>query len=46
LLCQQQGPQIFPAIDLNLAPQWEINFGPGLGLAGATDQGILKAILG
>jgi hypothetical protein len=28
----QQQHQIFPAIDLNLAPQWEINFGIGWGL--------------
>ena len=25
----QQQHQIFPAIDLNVAPQWEINFGLG-----------------
>ena len=31
----QQQHQIFPAIDLNIAPQWEINFGLGVGLAGA-----------
>jgi len=42
----QQQHQIFPAIDLNLAPQWEINFGIGWGLTGATDHLIAKMILG
>ena len=38
----QQQHQIFPAIDLNLAPQWEINFGLGVGLTGSTDHLIAK----
>ena len=42
----QQEHQIFPAIDLNIAPQWEINFGLGVGLTGATDHLIVKMILG
>ena len=42
----QQQHQILPAIDLNIAPQWEINFGLGLGLTGATDHLIAKMILG
>ena len=42
----QQQQQIFPAIDLNIAPQWEINFGLGVGLTGATDHLIGKMILG
>jgi hypothetical protein len=41
----QQQHQIFPAIDLNIAPQWEINFGVGVGLTGATAL-IAKMILG
>ena len=41
-----QQHQIFPAIDLNIAPQWEINFGLGVGLTGATDHLIAKMILG
>jgi hypothetical protein len=32
----QQQHQIFPAIDLNIAPQWELNFGLGVGLTGST----------
>jgi hypothetical protein len=42
----QQQHQIFPTIDLNIAPQWEINFGLGVGLTGATDHLIAKMILG
>jgi hypothetical protein len=42
----QQQQQIFPAIDLNIAPQWEINFGLGVGLTGSTDHLIAKVILG
>jgi hypothetical protein len=42
----QQQQQIFPAIDLNLAPQWEINLGLGVGLTGTTDHLIVKGIIG
>jgi len=42
----RQQHQIFPAIDLDLAPQWEINLGLGVGLTGATDHLIAKAIVG
>ena len=41
---QQQ--QIFPAIDLNLSPKWEFNFGVGVGPTAATDRWIVKAIVG
>ncbi len=41
---QQQ--QIFPTIDLNLASQWEINFGLGVGMTRSTDHLIAKLILG
>ena len=41
---QQQ--QIFPSVDLNLSPQWEVNFGVGWGLTRSTDHLIVKAILG
>ena len=43
-MSQQQ--LIFPTIDRNLAPQWEINFGLGVGKTGATDHLIGKMILG
>lgn len=41
---QQQ--QFFPVIDLNVSPQWEINFGVGVGVTGSTDHFIVKAIVG
>lgn len=41
---QQQ--QFFPAIDLNVSPDWEINFGVGIGPTAATDHWIVKAIIG
>jgi len=43
---RQQEHQIFPTIDLNLSPKWEINFGVGVGLTGATDHLIAKTIIG
>ncbi|MDE3063395.1 MAG: hypothetical protein KGJ51_10090 [Acidobacteriota bacterium] len=41
---QQQ--QFFPAVDLNVSPKWEINFGVGIGPTAATDHWIIKGILG
>jgi hypothetical protein len=41
-----QQHQIFPTIDLNIAPQWEINFGFGVGMTRSTDHLIAKMILG
>jgi hypothetical protein len=41
---QQQ--QLFPAIDLNVSPKWEINFGVGIGPTAATDHWIVKGIVG
>jgi hypothetical protein len=41
---QQQ--QFFPAIDLNVSPNWEINFGVGWGATASTDHLIVKGILG
>src|SRR5256885_9917482 len=42
----QQQHQILPAIDLNLSPKWEVNFGLGAGLTRSTDHLIAKMILG
>jgi len=42
----QQQQQIFPAIDLNVSPKWEINFGLGVGLTASTDHLIAKTIIG
>ena len=41
---QQQ--QFFSAVDLNVSPDWEINFGVGIGPTAATDHWILKLIVG
>jgi hypothetical protein len=41
---QQQ--QFFPTIDLNLSPNWEINFAVGIGATASTDHVIVKGILG
>jgi hypothetical protein len=43
---RDQQHAIFPTIDLNLGPQWEVNFGPGIGLTRSTDHLILKIIIG
>jgi hypothetical protein len=42
----EQQHQFFPSIDLNLAPQWEVNFGVGVGVTGSTDHLIVKGIIG
>src|SRR6266581_3594317 len=42
----QQQQQILPAIDLNLSPKWEVNFGLGVGVTRATDHLLAKMILG
>jgi hypothetical protein len=42
----QQQHQLFPTVDLNLAPQWEVNLGLGWGFTSATEGLIAKVILG
>jgi hypothetical protein len=42
----EQQHQIFPSIDLNVGPDWELNFGLGVGLTPSTDHLIIKMILG
>jgi hypothetical protein len=42
----QQGQQIVPAVDLNLSPRWEFNFGVGVGVTRGTDHLLAKMILG
>lgn len=37
---------VFLASDLNVSPDWELNFGVGRGLTGTTEHWILKAIVG
>jgi hypothetical protein len=41
-----QEQQIVPAIDLNLSPKWEFNFGVGVGVTQGTDHLLVKMILG
>jgi hypothetical protein len=41
-----QSQQFFPSIDLNLSPNWEFNFGAGVGVTRSTDHLILKCIIG
>ncbi|MBO9619574.1 MAG: hypothetical protein J7539_11115 [Niabella sp.] len=43
---QQQGQQLFAAVDLEWSPDWEVNFGYGWGLTQSTDKSIFKLILG
>ncbi len=42
----EQQQQFFAATDLNLSPDWEVNFGIGYGVTSATDRLIIKAIIG
>jgi Putative MetA-pathway of phenol degradation len=42
----QQQQQIVPAIDVDFGPQWEFNFGVGVGVTGSTDHLIVKCIIG
>jgi hypothetical protein len=41
---QQQ--QLVPVVDLNLSPNWEFNFGVGVGMTAGTDHLLVKMILG
>ena len=42
----QQHHILLPAIDLNLSPDWELNFGVGRGLTNTSEHWILKGIVG
>lgn len=41
-----QQHQIFAVADLNVSPDWEINFGAGVGMTASTDHLIVKGIVG
>jgi len=41
-----QRHHIYPAVDLNVSPKWEINFGLGVGVTRSTSHLIAKIILG
>ena len=43
---REQQQQLIPAIDLNLGPNWEFNFGVGVGMTSSTDHLLIKMILG
>ena len=42
----EEQQQIVPAIDLNLSPNWEFNFGVGVGVTHGTDHLLAKMIVG
>jgi hypothetical protein len=43
---REQQQDFFPAIDLNVSPNWEFNFGVGVGVTRSTDHLIVKCIIG
>ena len=43
---RDQQQQILPSIDVNLGPNWEFNFGVGVGITHSTDHLLVKMILG
>jgi hypothetical protein len=43
---RKQQHLVFPVLDLDLGPQWECNFGVGIGLTPETDRLLVKLILG
>jgi hypothetical protein len=43
---KDQQQQFFPAIDVDFGPQWEFNFGVGIGATRSTDHLIVKCIIG
>lgn len=42
----EQRHMIFPTIDLEVSPDWELNFAVGRGLTGASEHWVLKSIVG
>jgi chitodextrinase len=42
----EQQHQIVPSLDLNVSPDWELNFGVAFGVTHATDRLLVKMILG
>jgi hypothetical protein len=43
---RDQEQQILPAIDVDFGPQWEFNFGVGVGVTHSTDHLLVKCIVG
>jgi hypothetical protein len=42
----EQQQQFFPSVDVDFGPQWEFNFGVGVGTTASTDHLIVKCIIG
>ena len=42
----EQRHMIFPTIDLEVSPNWELNFGVGRGFTSASQRWVLKSIVG
>jgi hypothetical protein len=42
----QQHHILFPVVDLNVSPDWELNFGVGKGLTNTSEHWIVKSIVG
>jgi hypothetical protein len=42
----EQRHMIFPTIDLEVSPDWELNFGVGRGFTSASQRWVLKSIIG
>ncbi|MDT7603190.1 MAG: hypothetical protein QOF61_1187 [Acidobacteriota bacterium] len=43
---REQEHQFIPSIDLNVSPNWELNFGVGVGATRSTDHLLVKVIVG
>ena len=43
---EDQRHMVFPTIDLDVSPDWELNFAVGRGLTGASEHWVLKSIVG
>ena len=43
---RDQQQQFFPSLDFDLSPNWEFNFGVGVGTTRSTDHLIVKGIIG
>jgi len=41
-----QRHMLFPTLDLNVSPDWELNFGVGRGLTPVSQQWVIKTIVG
>jgi outer membrane putative beta-barrel porin/alpha-amylase len=42
----QQHHMIFPTVDLDVSPDWELNFAVGRGLTGTSEHWVVKSIVG